>query len=539
MLFESFGGLDIFCPRPHIEFEIRLASEAHLRTKFNVGKYTSKDEINAIVQHQFKFYEKLLEELLPLVASLDFLEVVLHEYEIASQIMELHKQGKLRSAEAKRWEQIGLIFRRAAKYLAERILLFQPNKSPKAGKNLLLPIAEKVWICVEEMVEAYVVSDQTYLIFPEETVLKIFPHGEEKVYHQGLLRELPDMSRIRFDTQHRHKFIPEPSFIFDIEEHNKIIGNAVRESIGVTYFDAIKILGTIIDGCIPAPDGFQIPFVVKGELIEKTSQLLGFSSDAVEKVISGFSVSKKQMDSEGRKVWKPKQEYRAYRRAFFECSHPAGQHVTFSKSMAEECLIFLVKDVIFKKLPKEWLNSSVNTALSHLSNEAGKWFEAIVESNIRACGFDGVKSTKAIGNKEKRVRIPSDIGEIDYIGYSQKEKILLVAECKLVRDSFEPKFFQDDISEFITAKKSYIKKFRKKVNWVKENINSISQALESTNGFKESIAPEKVVGVIITYIPTFASYFIEDYPCVSLTEFMLDYGVSNKYSYENGVSYIN
>lgn len=533
MALERFQNFQIFRPGNLAELEIHNASESHLRSEFNPGRYTKKEEINAILKHLFKFYEKLLAELLPLIASRDFLEFVLYQYEIASRIEGLYKGNKLNNVEAREWLLINKTFRRAAKYLAERIVLLPPNEKTSEIDADSLVTAEKVWICAEELVNLYVVSDQTHSIFPDESYLDILPRDRSDYFKQGLSIELPDAeSRVYLDSKNRERFIPSPSFIFDAQAHEEIIGQAFKESVGVTSIEAFGLLSNIIERSLPDPNGLPIPFVNKRMLIDNCSKLLGISKEAVEKVISGFTISKHQMEKEGRELWKPKQEYRAYRRAFFEYPFNSEPHLTFSKEMAMESFVVLRKDIIFKKMPSEWLTSSLEKSLSGLSNEAGKWFEIIVEDNLKKLNYIGIKSAKrGIGLGDNRITIPPEVGEIDYIGYSEKESILLLGECKLVGDTFEPKLFRDDIYEFVTSKKSYANKFRKKVEWVRNNSLSICKALESTGLYQGKISSNKIAGVIITFIPTIATHFIKDYPCVSLTEFMLDYERKGTYPY--------
>jgi hypothetical protein len=113
--------------------------------------------------------------------------------------------------------------------------------------------------------------------------------------------------------------------------------------------------------------------------------------------------------------------------------------------------------------------------------------------------------------------------------------VLVIGECKLVRDSFEPKLFQEDISDFVYSDKAYLRKFKKKVQWVQENLLDASHALASSQKYDTEVKPQ-LAGLIITFFPTVASYFIDDFPCVSLTEFMIDYESTGKYPYNIGIS---
>lgn len=181
-------------------------------------------------------------------------------------------------------------------------------------------------------------------------------------------------------------------------------------------------------------------------------------------------------------------------------------------------------------------SKAVDVAISDLSNQAGRWFEGAVEEGLRRIGFVGLKSIrKQYGRQPNIVRIPSDVGEIDFLGYSNKEKLLLIAECKMVRGSFEGKFFRDDIKEFVTSNKSYLKKYNCKVEWLRNNVSAAVSALASTGLYSTPIKPLTIATAVITYYPTIAQYFIDDYPCVSITNLVLDHEEKGKWHYTSGI----
>lgn len=537
MYLENIGGIEIFRPRISSELDIRKRAETHLRSKFSAGTYKNRDEINSIIQHQFKFFSNTLKELLPKVASRHFIEFLLYQYDHATEIESLYKKGSLNKSDETRWKDIEGRFRRAIKYMAERTIQLCPKENPQAEESSLLEIAEKVWICSEEMVKFYMISDQTYSILPDQSTLEILPIGEIQYYKHSIQKDFSDaQNRVNRDLHDRHRFVPEPSILFDLEEHQKTIGDPFKEKIGITYIEAISILRQLIQGANPPSEGFPIPFIHKGDTIKAVADTLNFPAASVERVLSGFTISKEQLDQEGREIWKPKQEYRAYRRGFFEFPHSYGTHLVFSKAMAQECLIGLIKETVFQHFPLEWRNGVIDSSLKKLSDMAGNWFENIVEKNFNEIDYHGIKSAKdGIGIGNNRIAIPGNIGDIDFIGYSRAERILIIAECKLVRDSFEPKLFRDDLSDFVNSKQAHAKKFRRKFRWVQHNCNNICEALASYGIYGTDIEPKSVAGIIVTFFPSVASYFIDDFPCVSLTELRLDHEDAQKWPYSDGI----
>ena len=133
------------------------------------------------------------------------------------------------------------------------------------------------------------------------------------------------------------------------------------------------------------------------------------------------------------------------------------------------------------------------------------------------------------------IKIPSDVGEIDFLGYSEKENFLLIAECKMVQGGSEGRFFRDDIKEFVTSRKSYLKKYNRKVEWLRNNISAAASALASTGLYSMPTEPLTIVTAVITHYPTIAQDFINDYPCVSITNLVLDHEERGKWPYISGI----
>ena len=168
--FERFGELKIYRPRYSSEVKLRIESEFNLRSKYSPGIYSTPEEINKILLHQFEFYSRKLTEIIPRIASRHLMEFVLFQFDQASEVEERYKHGHLLNAEASRWKGFGSKFRRAVKYLAERIVLLQPDEAPSAPESLLMSLLDEVWIVAEEMVSLYLLSDQTIMVFPENTI---------------------------------------------------------------------------------------------------------------------------------------------------------------------------------------------------------------------------------------------------------------------------------------------------------------------------------------------------------------------------------
>ena len=279
----------------------------------------------------------------------------------------------------------------------------------------------------------------------------------------------------------------------------------------------------MIEDVQPAPNGFPTLFIPYDRLIDIAAQH-GRSRQTVETVIRGFTVFPDDLVAENRIVFRPKQESRAYRRGFFLFPHATGPHLAFSKAMAQEGVIQLGTSVCYQRLPREWVTPATEAGLSELSNAAGRWFERIVTENLASLGFIGRRAKYAVGSASSSIPIPPTVGELDFLGFHPGERTLVLLEAKMVRSGLEAAFWRNDIADFLRGDQSHSAKFRRKVAWVGEHRTEIAAVLGAPN-------PVHFRFALITLYPCIASEMISDYPCVSLTEFVLDYRHAGRWPY--------
>ena len=134
----------------------------------------------------------------------------------------------------------------------------------------------------------------------------------------------------------------------------------------------------------------------------------------------------------------------------------------------------------------------------------------------------------SIGGGE-RIDIPAEVGQFDFLGYSEKDSALVVVESKMVEVGFESRFFRDEISQFATGKRSYAGQLCRKLNWVAANRAAVARALGAGG------RGLRVVSALVTLYPTYAACKIGDLPCVSVVELMEDYSGKGAWPYSVGI----
>ena len=108
----------------------------------------------------------------------------------------------------------------------------------------------------------------------------------------------------------------------------------------------------------------------------------------------------------------------------------------------------------------------------------------------------------------------------------------------MVLSGSEPKLFKDELKDFVGDNNSFSEKHKKKVDWAKDNLDELLKALSSTGEIKADIQPKSLVSGIVTFYPSYASRFIDEFPCVSLTEFYYDLRNSRgRWPYKSGIAW--
>lgn len=530
MIHEEFSGIRIFRPSVVAELEVWQEVEAQLRDKHSAGSYTEAIAINGILQDYFGLYDTMLKECLPKISSRHLMEFVLTQYDKSCEI----RRATLTSKERERWAEIGPIYRRALKYLAECISMLAPDEAPIAEKQEIERLTEKCFICVEQLVHLSQLSTQTFVLFPDDTTLEILPEGELewfslKLNNAETYEKFKD--RIDVDTATRTNVIDETKTLYDRERVAKVIDPVFQAEFGVTFTDVIGFATNLVQNVVQPDKGFDIPFIKESQLIDALVQHASITEDQANVILDGFSLRRSSMQSEGRVVWKPKQEYRANSRPFFELPHPTGTHFTWSREMARECLMMLYSRLTQKLVPCEWNQGQMPKALGAYEQEITKLFEDIVIEQLRVRGISASRFKSQIGVRSDKIDVPQDVGEIDLLAYWENEELLIVGDDKLVKPSHEAALYRDDLDKFVGKKKNYVDQVERKTQWVLDNVDDVCRALESTNNFPNTIKISKVAPILVTYYPSFASYFTSDVPIVALTELVSEIETRSMWPY--------
>jgi hypothetical protein len=526
-----------------LDTERCLLTEARnfVLTSFPAGKRRKKEEVSAVLQCYFEFFSLRLDSLLRKLASQEFMEFVLYQYDMAAAAWRATPEEVTQEA-ARESSELSVV-RRGLKHLAERIVVRAsvPEFAPAGAPGLFKYVEEALFIAWM-LAELYLASDRAYYILPGEMELELFAadtvvNGRAWPLPFQLLPDKPyealDVlfsSRVAKDRANREKYFPKNTMNFDFQRQAAVLDPAFERSFGCRFSQFLQVLAVINEQAKPDPGSYPVMFFRQQGLIEDIVKNAVGKADVVSRILMGFTVTRGHMIEERRAIYHPNQEHRAFRRGYFEFPHSTGVHLFWSAAIADEGLDHLVNGVCFKKLPEEWLTAETTAGLDALSNSAGRWFECEVGAKLRSLGMKGEGVGGRVIRGGEKIDIPAEVGQLDFLGYSERDKALVVVESKMVEVGFESRFFRDEISQFATGKRSYAGQLRKKWEWVAANRATLAKA------FGACIAGDvKVVAALVTLYPTYAAFKITDMPCVSLVEFLEDYQAAGKWPYIVGI----
>lgn len=510
----NVGGVEIFRSSDEHERKVYRKIKECVFQRFRPGKYTDKLEITSIVNLMYEKYYEILDEYLPKVHPRDFVSFLVSEYERYGKVSDVHKLNKLSKDDDEFWLSYACHARRGIKHVLELLCRSRMDASKVSNtKESQEDAISMVFIAVEELVSLYMRSDGYRHVFDDVT-LTLDP---EKYTYFHVEQDGSIPFDIRESARDLPKYVPSPMFLQDVVAHGEILNESFIETLGLSYTDTLGIINWVIDTYSDSANPESLGVFEWEEVIRTITSAFKMPPSQAELILEGFCLSSENM--EGRELFRPKQEYRAYKRAFFKDSCDGVNRVFFSRRMALECLTLLLSDVPFKKLPPEWCSDSVSEALNVLSLKAGRWFEKIVGENLEKIGIIGSSSVKylSFGNADK-LKIPDKIGEIDFLGFNEEQKLLVVIEVKQVGFATEPRMFLDDLSKFTSGSSNYSSKFIKKYNWVLDNIECVEKHFSHRFNLTTKL---NVVGyAMVTLYPTIAAIKIKEFTCTSVSEFM-------------------
>lgn len=510
-------GVPIVTPRMSIAFAVRKETEEFIRARVSPGKYKDVELINDLLKDVFKFLNDKISFLIDKISSRDVMEFLYLQYSLSCRVEALIDENPYHK-DAKSWRKGRPCLRRSLKFLIEKMAETYdgdkqcPFEGYFADFETLLELTECSFFFS-------LLSSSTFGVSKERTVLEIFEPNENpfmdyiNLWVEGYNNDMFQRGNALFHAFNRKNGSPLKTFPDYFQKESEV---AFKELAGDSYDGFWSILGILRDCCIPGDNG--VCFIPTLSLKNGLAKNYEISPKCVDLFFKTFSLTQGDLKQNPREIFKTKQRNRLKMKFILQLEWNGVTHSMFTHEIMSEGTAMLLDSLSYNGLPEPWETKKMKKCFADISRHFGHEFEEYCCMHLRNWGFIGHSYKKAL---PCGVSIPDNPGEIDFLGYSEEYKCITIFEFKNVKYSTDPLEFRDDLDEFVNEDNSYLKKFRRKIAFVKENV------LELCRYFKEKKSIEmdcsRIIAAIITYAPNISKYYIEECKCLSLAEFEVEW----------------
>lgn len=504
-----YYGIPIITPRDSVSFRVRKEVETFIRSKCTPGIYRDPEYINSIIKDVFTFLENKITPLVKKLSCVDLIKFLLDEYSKSCAVQEYYSRGYA-SPDREQWGQRNG-FRRSVKYLAEKML--ECLEESKQVPMDVQPTDFEYLIELTEIAFDFSVQSATiYGISRERTIYELYDESPNP-YKQYYDLRIADYDHEDFENAHLlfRRFVSKygslhPNIIEDYKSNIK--GCDDKSCLYLRdFFEIFYILMHLDYDCNDI-------FIQKNEFKTKLATHYNISIDSINLFLEIYSISKEGLAKDPRIIYRTKQEYRLKNRFIMEFEADRIQYLFYTLEMLNEAYVMLHKSLCYKELPDQLKSDKLNDISANISRNYGRKFEIYANVFLKTKGFVGGTTKKKLPSGTV---IPSDVGEIDFLGYSKDLKMLVCFEFKNVFYSTDPLECRDDLDKFIRKKDSYLNKFKKKIDFVKAHIGELTNYYRQNDSVDLSEA--RLITGILTYAPNISRFFMTDCKCMSLAEF--------------------
>lgn len=511
--------------------------ESIARAILKPGVYRDPKDINPLFQKMFEHYEGRFLEYAKRLPTTEFLAFFMRRYEeVLGKYYRTGKVDDLPFSDAPSTQK-------ALMFALERAVLFANGNAKKISRRELMVSLNAAYLCATRMAEFAVSSDQIHGVYKNHTEVQIFDGRNDKGNFMQMKID-PDIFKAVNDLQDAKKNNKERMALFgedapaELDVRKKYLDPHMKGELGFSFEEARSVANAFIQ---------KKPFILPEHMmIDSIAKHVRLDVAIVRKIVSGFSITKEQLEGRETPIWKMHLQNNriAYRPLLVADLYKEGLHIGFAPVLVQDVLNYFNGSLIYKYWPAEWETPKLKTQIEYLSNEVSSWFELKSKEVLHARGFVGENYSTSIGVRKNIIPIPKvGVGELDFLGYHPKLKLLLLVELKLTRWGSDPRDYYDDYRQFVDnpdpKEVTYKMQVDRKANWIQQNFKSVLDAVTDQFRLPRSSGKIRFARCIATYHPTVASVFIQDFPCCTIVELCKNLDSCSDWGFKSGISEIS
>lgn len=529
------GEFELFEPGVEFAQELKIQIAKEVKKQYQPGEYKNDTQtLKSIVNLMVSEYNKLLEPALEQIACNEIIRASLWQYNetqkmVLSGVSGNGTEEQLQAAQVKT---------RAHKYLAERCLAVGREDALCTDKDAYIRHLARVLVCADQIVLLSTVSDQIANDVMVSDFKLIVPSTDDEIEINGNRTQYEDFcKRLVVSNTARDKIFSGRTI--DVDENG--LSNELEPAFSNEHllrFGETLLLLAKIDHVSRGVEGssFTTKLVDKAKIInfikDYTREVSAPTDAQCNRLLAGVTVFPQKINSENRTFFNPQLPSRALKRCFFETTFDGRPHLAWVPELVYTAIEAIPKALVFGEFPDEWRSTEIDDRVAKISNKRGDWFEKEVAKAVAGIAICGFPSRTSIGRKKDLMPLTPEPGELDFIGWSAKDRAIIIFEGKMLKWAAEPRNVRNQNKQF-TKPEGFIEKLEAKSEWVANNIEAVVKALNSED--LQVVDPISVNSAFISFEPLFAKYEVKNYPVVSIAEFIDDYSAAGKWPYTNGI----
>lgn len=244
------------------------------------------------------------------------------------------------------------------------------------------------------------------------------------------------------------------------------------------------------------------------EIVKRIKANTGVDHTFLDSFYEGLTITKQNALSIEACFYKNQDIYRHMYRPILEYSIDGKQyHIIGANKWLESISQLSTNCFPFGIFPPEWkVNNDLKKFIEKVDNTHDKTLQNPIIELIKTKKYPyevDIESFQSV--KRQFININNTIGDIDILFLDLNNKKIYVSECKHNRSRFDYNNWKRDYSNF---KDKYEKQLKRKVDWVKDNIDVIQNhfKLRANDPIEVDLNDFEVVGIFIINAPTLYMY---------------------------------
>lgn len=494
------GQYLIFKADKSSEFKFRKELSLELVSKFGKKIYTS-EEVTVLLKHSINFFVTKFKNICLSEVSVRFYQRVFKFHDQATQAAYDEPHSNLS-------QEISInylaTYRRILKLIMEmgcEVRMHNNEKTNGAFKtrfqtklNDLIYLGEMLFTCASLYAEQSMIEDVADIVFDENNLFSF----TRRHHYDYIFKHFDSYARANLGES-----VLDDSGLSGFEDLTK----AIKDCLNIEYGNIGHLIAEIHQ--INKPKGGDIVGVEWKTLPSNMEIMFGVNLEMANLFFAGLTLNKSNKMDLLDCVVKQYNLHRYLYRPIVIWNVQGNDYAFISKHSWMETFYQLSSNAIpWGKAPNEWLkNGCLKNYVHKKEDDHDRWLDDAVENILNRNNLMYDRNVRQLEHISGLTSIDvAGLGEIDFIILVESVNKILVVECKHLLGRYDIPSQRNDYNAFTKGRKPYNDTMDRKVNWLKENSNLISQHFQKKYNTILDIEEYDIEGVFFINTPTLYMY---------------------------------